>query len=168
VTYCAQSQGDDHDVEAFDCQVESLNLWLKREARRAGRADTARTYVWTEPDKNQVVAYYSLAPSVVAPCELSRNQAGGYSFPIPAYLLARLALDVRLRGCGLGTELLVDAIGRMVGAAEAYGGRLIVVDAIDAKAAAFYQNHDFVPVKGNPRRLVLKIATARASMGLNY
>lgn len=166
MTYCTQPLGDHHDVEAFDCQVESLNSWLHREARRADKADTARTYVWTKEGDNSVVAYFSIAPTLVAPVDLSRSQAGGYTFPIPGYLLARLALDVRLRGQGLGTDLLVDAVSRMVGAAEAYGGRLIVVDAIDERAAAFYAKHDFVPVKGNPNRLVLKIATARAAMGV--
>lgn len=166
MTYCAQSLGDQHEIEAFDCKVESLNSWLQNEARRAGVANTARTYVWTEEGKDQVLAYYSLAPSVVAPQELTSGQKGGYNFPIPAYLLARLALDVSLQGQGLGSELLVDAISRMVGASEAYGGRLIVVDAIDDQAAAFYRRHDFTPVKGNQRRLVLKISTARAAMRL--
>lgn len=156
VTYCTQSLGDQHDVGAFDCQVESLNSWLHREARRADKAGTARTYVWTREGDNSVVAYFSVAPTL----------AGGYTFPVPGYLLARLALDTGLRGQGLGTDLLVDAVSRMVGAAEAYGGRLIVVDAIDERAAAFYAKHDFVPVKGNPNRLVLKIATARAAMGV--
>jgi hypothetical protein len=45
-------------------------------------------------------------------------------------------------------------------AAEAHRGRLIVVDAIDDRATAFYRRHDFTPVKGNPGGLVLKIATA--------
>jgi hypothetical protein len=38
---------------------------------------------------------------------------------------------------------------------------LIVVDAIDDEAAAFYRRHGFAPVKGSPNRLVLKISTVR-------
>jgi GNAT superfamily N-acetyltransferase len=166
VTYCAQSLTEHHELEAFDCQVESLNSWLRNEARRAVREGTAGTYVWTRENDNAVVAYFSIAPTLVGPDELSRDQTGGYSFPIPGYLLARLALDVELHGHGLGTQLLVDAISRMAGAAEISSGRLIVVDAIGDGAAAFYRKHDFVPVKGNPRRLILKIATARKAMGV--
>jgi GNAT superfamily N-acetyltransferase len=167
VNYRSRSLGAHHDIETFDCRVEALNSWLCTAARRAQKADTARTYVWTTAeDPARVVAYFSIAPTMVAREELSQSQAGGYSFPIPAYLLARLALDQSLHGKGLGGELLVDAVGRMVGAAEAYGGRLIVVDAIDENAATFYRRHDFVPVKGNPHRLVLKIATARKAMGV--
>lgn len=165
--YTSRALTEHHEIEAFDCGVESLDAWLRNEAMRAQRADTARTYVWTETDASaEVLAYFSIAPTVVLREELTRGQSAGYSMDIPGYLLARLALDKRLKGQGLGTELLVDAIGRIVGASEATAGRLIVVDAVDAAAVTFYRKHDFTPVRGNPNRLVLKIATARQLMGL--
>ena len=80
---------------------------------------------------------------------------------IPAYLLARLALDQSLLGTGLGGELLHDALDRIVSAADNASGRLVVVDAFDEKAAAFYRHYDFKPVKNNPRRLVMKISTVQ-------
>lgn len=167
MTFRSRFLEEHHDVEAFDCGVESLNVWLRAEANRAQRANTARTYVWTEQgDSIAVVAYFSLAPTAVRRVELSSGMAGGFSFDIPAYLLARLALDKTLKGQGLGTQLLIDAITRIVGASDASGGRLIVVDAVDDNATAFYARHDFQPVKGNPQRLVLKVATVRKSMGL--
>jgi hypothetical protein len=46
------------------------------------------------------------------------------------------------------------------------GGRLIVVDGIDDRAAAFYAAHDFTPCPGRPDRLVLKASDAAASLGL--
>jgi nucleotide-binding universal stress UspA family protein len=63
----------------------------------------------------------------------------------------------------LGSELLVDALERIVDAAHVGGGRLIVVDAIDDEAHAYYRRHDFVPV-ADTMRLYLKIATARAAL----
>jgi predicted N-acetyltransferase YhbS len=98
----------------------------------------------------------------VTKVDVPRSLTGGYS-TIPGYLLARLALDVGLHGQGLGAELLVDALGRIVGAARAGGGRLIVVDAIDDQAKAFYRRHDFIPVDG-AMRLYLKVATARTAL----
>jgi hypothetical protein len=56
--------------------------------------------------------------------------------------------------------------GNAVVSADRGGGRLIVVDAIDGQAAAFYRRYDFKQVKDNPRRLVLKVSTARAAIGL--
>jgi GNAT superfamily N-acetyltransferase len=157
----------EHKTDSFDCGVASLNEWLRSHAMHAQRADIARTYVWTEgPNKVEILAYFSFAPDRVAREELTSGQAGGQSGHVPAYLLARLALDKSLHGQGLGTDLLVDAIGRLVGASQVYAGRLIVVDAIDAKATAFYTKHDFRPVKSNPRKLIMKMATARRVMGI--
>jgi hypothetical protein len=59
--------------------------------------------------------------------------------------------------------LLLDALERIVAAAADAGGRLIAVDALDEAAHRFYQHHDFQPIQGS-RRLVMKIATARATL----
>lgn len=62
---------------------------------------------------------------------------------------ARLALDASLHGhgYGYGAQVLLDALDEVVRAAEIGGGRLIVVDAIDDEAYAFYEHFDFMPVK---------------------
>ena len=111
-----------------------------------------------------MVAYYAITPHQVRRDQVSSAMAGGV-IVIPAYLLARLALDVTLHGQGLGAELLHDAMDRIVTAADTASGRLIVVDAIDETAAAFYRHHDFPPVRDNPHRLVLKLSTVRKVLG---
>lgn len=161
--YICVALGPDHEVGAFRCGKPPLDDWLHDQALRAQTAGTARTYVWTQADSPQVLAYYSIAPTQVARAEVTRSLAGGYTI-IPGYLLARLALDEHLHGQGLGSELLVDALERIVEAARTGGGRLIVVDAIDDEAHAFYRRHDFVPITGS-MRLYLKVATAEAVLG---
>lgn len=156
--YLSQVLGDDHYLDAFTCGKDPLDTWLKTQARRAQAANTARTYVWTRPGSPDALAYFSIAPTQVARAEIPRQLTGGYSV-IPAYLLARLALDNTLHGQGMGGQLLLDALARIVDAAKVGGGRLIVVDAIDDQAAAFYRRHDFIPVTGTAR-LYLKVATA--------
>lgn len=159
----SQVLGEDHRVEGFDCGKEPLNAWLLSQARRAHAAGTARTFVWTASGDHQVVAYFSIAPTQVTRADLpSSKLAGGYSV-IPGYLLARLALTQALHGQGLGQQLLLDALTRIVEAADRGGGRLIVVDAIDEPAHVFYRRHNFVPVTGT-QRLYLKIATARLAL----
>ncbi|MDE3133218.1 MAG: GNAT family N-acetyltransferase [Acidobacteriota bacterium] len=152
-----------HNLSAFNCGVESLDSWLRTHAVRAGRADTARTYVWAEPGSLTVVAYYAIAPTQVRREDVSRSMTGGIGV-VPGYLLARLAIDHSLQGRGLGGQLLRDALEVIVSAATQAAGRLIVVDAIDDVAAAFYRHYDFRPVAGNPRRLVMKITTARQAL----
>jgi GNAT superfamily N-acetyltransferase len=127
---------------------------------RAQRSDTARTYVWTSPGSADVAAYYAVTPTEVRRVDLSGSLAGGVSV-VPGYLLARLALDQSLHGTGLGTWLLIDALEIMLNAAEVAGGR-IVVDVIDESAAKFYARHGFQPIKHNPLRLVMKMASCRA------
>jgi hypothetical protein len=70
-----------------------------------------------------------------------------------------------LAPCSPGGQLLVDALSRATSAAEVGGGQLVVVDALNDDAASFYRHHDFTPVKGDPRRLVIKTATVRQLLG---
>ncbi len=163
-TWASRRLAERHDLSQFDCGVTALNQWLSGQAREAQARGTAATYVWTAVGTSQVVAYYAIAPHQVRREQVASAMAGGITM-IPAYLLARLALDVALHGQGLGAELLHDAMDRIVTAADAVSGRLIVVDAIDDAAAAFYRHHDFQPVRDNPRRLVVKISTVRKAIG---
>lgn len=163
--YESVALSDHHDVASFDCGVSSLNAWLAEQAPRAQQAGTARTFVWVSaqaPAKNW--AYFSLAPTEVTRDVLSRGQSSGYT-TVPGYLLARLAVHSDLRGHGYGGQVLVDALSRAARAAEAGGGRLVVVDALDDAAASFYRHYDFTPVKGNPHRLVMKMANIRNFLG---
>lgn len=154
---------DDDRTRGFDCGHESLNRWLADHARRAEQAGVAATTVWTPADDIRVVAYFAIAPTMLRREDLpSRSLAGGYS-TIPGYLLGRLALDIELHGQGLGSQLLIDAVQRIVDAAATGSGRVIVVDAIDEAAAAFYEHHHFIPMTGTSR-LVMKVSTARAAL----
>jgi GNAT superfamily N-acetyltransferase len=161
----SQRLNDDHDLSQFDCGNAVLNRWLVEHARQADQDNTSRTYVWVESGSHVVRAYYSVCPTQVTRTEVGRAMAGRYSVA-PAYLLAKLALDAKFHGQGLGGQLLLDAIEVIVVSADRGGGRLVVVDAIDDQAAAFYRRYDFKQVKDNPRRLVLKVSTARAAIGL--
>jgi GNAT superfamily N-acetyltransferase len=124
----------------------------------------ARTFVWHGGDK-VVVAYFSLAAHLVVRADLPPRLGRGSPDAIPAVLLARLALDRSLQGQGLGGELLVDALSRAVQASEVAAARLVVVDAIDEAAAAFYEHHGFVAVPGNRQRLVQKVNDIAAALG---
>jgi hypothetical protein len=73
-------------------------------------------------------------------------------------------VDRRHQGQGLGSRLLAEALRRAVAASDAVAARLVVVDAIDDDAAAFYRNRGFVDVEENPRRLFRKIADVRRSL----
>ena len=159
--WVSQPLTQDHDVSQFDSGNESLDQWLQRDALRAHRAGISRTTVWTAPGDCAVAAYHAIAPTQIARIDLpSRSLSGGYS-QVPGYLIGRLALDQTHHGQGLGTQLLLDALERIVDAAARAGGRVIVVDAIDDAAHRFYLHHGFRAIQGS-NRLVMKLATAIA------
>lgn len=153
-----------HRLEAFDSGQPDLDGWLKNSATHAQAARTARTFVWHAGDEIGV-GYFSLAAHLVKRAGIPKRVGHGAPDSIPAVLLARLALHRRLRGRGLGGELLWDALARTVAASEVATARVVVVDAIDAAAAGFYAHHGFVPVPGNPFRLVQKVSDIAAALG---
>jgi GNAT superfamily N-acetyltransferase len=165
VTYRVESL-DDHELDSFQCGVDELDEWLIHHARTATGQGT-RTYVLVDEDAS-VVGYFAIAPHLVRREEAPTRIARGAPREIPAILLAKLAVDRAQQGSGLGSELLVSAIGTIVEAARRAGGRLVVVDAINDKARSFYQHHDFEAVPGNDRRLVMKLSTAAKALGVAW
>lgn len=156
-----------HRLDAFDCGVDSLNRWLVESARRADKQDTARIYVWTKRGDDRVMAYFAITPTQVSRHEDGISKSAAVLDRVPAFMIAKLSVNMSIQGKGHGKDLVFDAIGRIVGVAQLAGGRLIVVDAIDDASYAFYQNLDFIPVDKNPRRLYMKVATARQALGLD-
>jgi GNAT superfamily N-acetyltransferase len=84
--------------------------------------------------------------------------------PIPTSLIARLAIDQRHQGRRFGSRLLAEALRLAVVASDAAAARLIVVDAFDDRAAAFYRHWGFIDVPENPQRLFRKISDIRRSL----
>jgi len=154
-----------HSLDGFESRVVSLDAWLGAHAAHAQAMRTARTFVWHTGDQ-RVVAYFSLAAHLVVRADLPRRIGRGSPDTIPAVLLARLALDRSLQGEGLGGELLWDALTRAVAASAIAAARVVVVDAIDERASSFYRHHGFVPVPGDPHRLVQKISDISKSLSV--
>ena len=85
------------------------------------------------------------------------------SYVVPAWLVARLAVDLAEQGRGTGHATLLDALGRLVMASSrGPAARFVVVDAIDGRAFRFYEKFGFVPAPGNGDRLFMKMSTVRA------
>jgi GNAT superfamily N-acetyltransferase len=161
--WISEAIADHHELGRFSCGNDVLDHWLRDQALRAHRAGVSRTTVWVAPDDPGVVAFHAIAPTQLARVDLpARSLSAGYS-TVPGFLIGRLALDKSLHGQGLGTHLLLDALERIVDAADLVGGRLIAVDAIDTEAEQFYLHHDFQAIEGSSR-LITKVATARAAL----
>jgi GNAT superfamily N-acetyltransferase len=101
-----------------------------------------------------IVGYHTLTVGQViledAPDRLKRGLA---KHPIPIMLLARLAIDRRWQGRGVGKALLRDAMQRTLQAADIAGIRALAVHAKDEEARHFYEHFDFAPSSADPMHL---------------
>jgi len=156
----------DHDLTRFTCGNSDLDDWLQRHARTATGQGT-RTSVLVDED-GRVVAYFAVAPHLMLRDDAPPRLARGAPTQIPAIRLAKLALDSTIHGQGLGTDLLVHALEAILAAARRAGGRVVLVDAIDDEARTFYEHHDFEPLPGRPRRLVMTLSTAAKALDVPW
>ena len=162
-TWVVALLNDQHNLADFSSGQPILDDWLRRSALRAQTQDITRTYVWTAPNDDKVVAFYSLQPHHVVAESVSRGIAGGHA-NVTGYLLAKLALDSTLHGQGLGGQLLRDALEIILAGSRLSGGRVVVVDPIDEAVDAFYRHFGFTSANASSSRLIMKVATLRAHL----
>ncbi len=150
----------DHDPGPFDCGDAELNRFLKRFALASQQAGSAQTYVVCRA--NVIVGYYSLTVGSTAyrdaPDRITRGLA---RHSVPVMILARLAVDVREQGRGLGKALLRDSLLRTLHAADIAGIRALFVHAKDDKAKAFYEHFNFFQSPVDPHHLFLLMKDLR-------
>lgn len=150
-----------HETDEFDCGVVDLTDWLRRWAYANQRAGNASTFVAARGQR--VVGYYALATGGVEKAGAPERVAkGGVPAQVPCLLLARLAVDVREQGSGLGRGLLVDALRRTVRVADEVGIRALLIHARDETARDFYLHHgELVESPTDPLHLFLLLKHAR-------
>ena len=155
--------GEHQDLSGFASGNTDLDGWLHRHALPAQGMDSARTFVVLRHDT--VIGFFSLTMASVrredAPTRLVR---GLPAYPVGMVLVARLAVDAAGQGAGLGARLLSEALRKAADAGELAAARLVLVDAIDDAAAAFYRRHGFTPSPENSLRLYRRMKEVRASL----
>ena len=148
-----------YDRSQFDCGVPALNLYLRNYALQNQKRGIVRNYVTSHADSKIIAAYYSLVYASLDQKRLPAKLIKGLGkYDIPIMLLARLAVDQRDQGKGLGKALLKDAVLRTLQAAEIAGLKLLLVHAKDETAADFYRKHGFEPVLDDPLKLFLPVS----------
>lgn len=129
----------DDDVDDFECRSHEQTSWLSQHAKQSVAASATRVFVVTQEDGGPVVAYYAWTMAQLhatqAPARLTK---GSVRYPQPVALLARLGVDRRREGRGIGAALLRDVITRLLLVAEAIGCRGLVIHAEDDEARNFY------------------------------
>ncbi len=123
----------------FDCGTPALNRYLAETASQHEARNITRTFCG-ETD-GALSGYYALTNANVDVSALPPDVIKKYKLPthqLPVVRLARLAVDSRFQGQGLGQILLIDAMVKVNRVAELSGCMGLIVDAKDDRAASFY------------------------------
>ena len=154
-----------HDRAGFDCGSDDLNEYLRRYARQNHDRSHTKTYVAvpiTEPSR--ILGYYSITPASVDFDTVSENLTRRFPrYPLPVFLLARLAVHRNLQRQGIGSELFLAAGLRCLRAADEVGGLALFIEAKDEPAASWYRRLGAITPLDSEFRLIMPLATiARA------
>jgi GNAT superfamily N-acetyltransferase len=145
----------EHLLEGFDCGKPALNEWLIRRALSNQESGTSRTWVVVEVGSREVLAFYASATASIlrssTPKRMRRNQPE----EMPAILLARMAVDSRHKGQGLGAALLKHFMLKAFEVAQSVGVRVLLIHAKDDEAKGFYGHYGFVESPIDPLVLIL-------------
>lgn len=172
-TYATERITKADAASGFRCGKHALDDYFARHAFKNDEAGVGRAYVLrrgADDDVNLpvVFGFYTLSMAAVASEQATaalRQKLPKY--PMPVALIGRLAVDERARGGGrrLGERLLLDALRRVIDAADLLGCIGVIVDAKDADGEGFYTKYDFVVVTEEwPKRMFLAIGTARDAL----
>lgn len=143
----------------FDCGYPVLNEYYRLYSVKNDRMSIGKTFVAV--DENEcVIGYETLASAQVEARSLPEAiQAKLPRYPVPAFRIAKLAVDTRYQGAGVGAWLLRQAFEKALSVSQDVALYAVIVDAIDEKAKGFYTKYGFESFDEYPLTLFLPLAT---------
>lgn len=146
-----------HDRDAFTCGVDSLDRYLRAQAGQDVRRRANGVFILVAADAVKIVlGYYTLCATSLPQGDVpaaARKHVPRYPL-VSATLIGRLAVSQVRQGDGLGSLLLADAVQRACTSAEMVGSSMLIVDALNERAAAFYEGFGFQRLPESSRRVL--------------
>jgi predicted N-acetyltransferase YhbS len=150
------------DRSSFSCGKPDLDDWLKTKAGQQERTNNTRTFLAV--DGLKVIGYYATTAYRLGLDEAAEMYGvGKRAYPIPAVLLARLAVDAAAQGRRVGSNLLFHALSEIAEASRHVGFEVVVVDAIDRDAVTFYAQRGFTQFQDHELRLFMPVKNLLAT-----
>lgn len=155
-----------HNRKAFDCGDNELNAFFHKHARQNHDAGSSKTFCAIDnADPKRVLGFYSLAPVSIGYGRLPVSATKGLpQHDVGGFLLARIATHANVQGQGLGGQLLLAAGKRCLRVATEAGGVLLVIDAKNERAAAWYEGYGALRLEDMTLKLVLPLMTIRLAL----
>lgn len=148
-----------HNTKLFDCEVVELNNFISKFAAQQQKKFVGRTFVAIKPN-NVVIGFYTLSAGSVKHADAPDGLKKGLpQYPIPVATLGRLAVDKSMKGKGMGSMLLKDALHKVITASENIALVAVIVDAKNESAVAFYRQYGFAKFESIPSKLFLPLKT---------
>ena len=156
-----QLQPKRHDRNSFSCGESTLDAYLRRQAVQHHRDGISTTHVLVDGEvPGTILGYYTLSAAQLLLTELQeRDRKRLPNYPVPAIRMGRLAVLSAAQGKKHGDYLLAHAIARCLGLREQLGVRVLLVDALHAKAAGFYKSYGFRETAESALTLYLPLGT---------
>lgn len=152
------------DRSSFDCGRPALDRWFRESAGQQERENSARTTLAVDESETRIAGFFTLVAYRIEVDNLTESLAGrSPRYPMSAVLLARMAVDRRYQGDGLGKIVLVEALRRAADVSREIGFEIVVVDAMDEDAACFYLKHGFRRFEDHSLKLFMATKDLRAA-----
>jgi len=137
-----------YNRKEFECGKPSLNDYIKTQVSQDVKKKLSVCFVLLDSEQKRVQGYYTLSNASIpyehVPENLRKKYPRSYDY-IPVTLLGRLALDEKVKGQGLGSKILVDALKRSLKVSEQdLGSVAVIVDPLDEDAENYYRHFGFV------------------------
>lgn len=134
-----------HDRDSFSCGEPSLDAYLRQQAAQHHRDGISTTHVLVDDaDPARILGYYSLSAAQLLLTDLQESDRKRLpNYPVPAIRIGRLAVSAGEQGKGHGEYLLANAVMLCRMLREQLGVRVLLVDALNEKAASFYRAYGF-------------------------
>lgn len=151
-----------HDRSGFSCGIAALDDYMHQRAGQHQRDGIATTHVLTDDAQPaRVLGFCALSAaqlhlSELQPADLKRLPA----YPVPTMRMGRLAVSASEQGKGYGQLLLGHVVNLALSVRQTMGVRVLIVDAKDAQAVAFYERYGFRPTTSRALSLYLPISAA--------
>ena len=149
----------------FDCGNTVLNEYFRHYALKNDLLSIGKTFVAMAGD-NDIAGYLTLSSAQIEADSLpDAARAKLPRYPVPAFRIAKLAVDSQYQGSGVGAWLLCAAFAKAIAVSSSVGLYAILVDAIDENAKRFYVKYGFIPFTEHPLTLFMPLATIAAAFG---